>query len=113
MKQPASSVAINFKLHTGADTPVLPMSIFKQLLAPIQLCPTKTVPITFGGACMPCCGVTTLQCKIARHTPSVEFHVTRQADKTILGGVGAGEEGQHTHNAPTAIKASIDPKGAD
>lgn len=46
-------VAIKFKLDTGADANVLPMSIFKQLPGPIQLCPTKTVLIAFGGAHIP------------------------------------------------------------
>lgn len=69
------------------------MSIFKQLPGPIQLRPTKTVLIAFGGACLPLCGVATLQCKTARYTATVKFQVTRQADKAILGGEACTELG--------------------
>lgn len=75
-------IAIKFKLDSGVDASVLPMSI-KQL--PGQLRPTKTVLITFGGACLPSSGVASLQCKTARYTAAIEFHVARQADKAILG----------------------------
>lgn len=79
-------VAIKFKLDTGADASVLPMSISKQLPGPIQLQPTKTVLIAFGGARLPSCGVASLQCTTSRHSATVKFHVTTQADKAILGG---------------------------
>lgn len=61
-------VLIKFKLDTGADASVLPMSIFKLLPGPIQLQPTKTVLIAFGGARLPSGGVASVPCKTARHT---------------------------------------------
>lgn len=73
-------VAIRFKLDTGADASVLPMSIFKQLPGPIQLQPTTTVLIAFGGARLPSSDVESLQCKTARHTATIEFHVARKAE---------------------------------
>lgn len=79
-------VPVKFKLDTGTDASVLPMSIFRLLPGPIQLRPTKTVLIAFGGARLPSGGAAFLQCKTATHTAAVEFHVTHEADKTILDG---------------------------
>lgn len=86
-------VAIRFKLDTGADANVLPMCILKQLPGPIQLHPTTTVLVAFGGARLPSNGVASLQCKTARHTANIEFHVAREADKAILGGEACTELG--------------------
>lgn len=78
-------VPITFKLDTGADTSVLPMSIFKQLPGPIQLRPTETVLVAFSGARLPSDGIASLQCKTDRRAAIVEFHVTSLSEKAILG----------------------------
>lgn len=79
-------VAINFKLDTGGDTNVLPMHIYHQLPGPIQLRPTKTVLIVFGGARIGADGIVTLECETTKHKAVLDFHVSGQADKPILGG---------------------------
>lgn len=54
-------VAINFKLDTGTDANVLPMHMFRKLPCPIQLRPTVTVLIAFGGDRLPTDGVASLE----------------------------------------------------
>ena len=79
-------VAINFKLDTGADANVLPMHMYRQLPGPIQLRPTETVLIAFGGARLPTDGVASLECRTTKHKAMLDFHVSSRADKPILGG---------------------------
>ena len=79
-------VPINFKLDTGADANVLPREIYRQLPGPIQLRPAKTTLIAFGGARIPADGVATLGCRTNKHKAVLDFHVTDQTNKSILGG---------------------------
>ena len=78
--------AIHFKLDTGADANVLPMHMYRQLPGPIQLHPTETVLIAFGGARLPADGVVSLECRTTKRKAVLDFHVTSWADKPILGG---------------------------
>ena len=86
-----SGVAINFKLDTGADANVLPMHVYRQLPGPIQLRPTETVLIAFGGACLPAEGVASLECRTSKREAVLNFHVSSRADKPILGGEACEE----------------------
>lgn len=79
-------IPINFKLDTGADANVLPRKVFRHLPSPIHLCPTETRLIAFGGARVPADGVATLECKTNKHKAVLDFHVTNQMNKAILGG---------------------------
>lgn len=79
-------IPINFKLDTGADANVLPRKVFRQLPSPIHLRPTETTLIAFGGARVPADGVATLECKTNKHKAMLDFHVTNQTNKAILGG---------------------------
>lgn len=58
-------VEVDFKLDTGSDANVLPMYIYRRLPGPIQLRPTETVLIAFGGARLPADGVVSLECRKA------------------------------------------------
>ena len=80
------AIAINFKLDTGAGTNVLPMSMYRQLPGPIPMRPTETVLIAFGGGRLPADGVVSLKCRTNKSEAVLDFHVTSQSDKPILGG---------------------------
>ncbi|KAK0151889.1 hypothetical protein N1851_006731 [Merluccius polli] len=79
-------IAINFKLDTGADANVLPMSMYRQIPGPIQMRPTETVLIAFGGARVPADGVVCLKCRTTKSEAELDFHVTSQSHTPILGG---------------------------
>ncbi|KAK0139061.1 hypothetical protein N1851_024415 [Merluccius polli] len=79
-------IAINFKLDTGADANVLPMSMYRQIPGPIQMRPTETVLIAFGGARVPADGVVCLKCRTTKSEAELDFHVTSQSNTPILGG---------------------------
>ncbi|XP_061128337.1 uncharacterized protein K02A2.6-like [Syngnathus typhle] len=84
-------VAIDFKLDTGADANVLPRQLYQQLPGPVQLRPTKTVLIAFGGARLTADGVASLECRTSKRKAVLDFHVSSQADKPILGGEACEE----------------------
>jgi len=95
--------AIYFKLDTGTDANVLPMFMYRQLPGPIELRPTKTVLIAFGGACLP--AEASLECRTTKCKAVLDFHLSTQADKPILGGE-ACEQMQQVKRVETLTVAS-------
>ena len=104
-------VAIHFKLDKGADANVLPMHVYRKLPGPIQLRPTQTVLITFGGARLPTDGVASLECRTPKHKAMLDFHVSSRADKPILGG-DACEELQLVRRVEALTARSPQPRKA-
>uniref|UniRef100_A0A1A8IVJ0 Peptidase A2 domain-containing protein n=1 Tax=Nothobranchius kuhntae TaxID=321403 RepID=A0A1A8IVJ0_NOTKU len=84
-------VPIVFKLDTGADANVLPMQVYHKIPGPVQLRSTKTVLIAFGGARISAEGIVSLECVTSKGSAVLDFLVSRQADKAILGGQACEE----------------------
>lgn len=78
-------VAVKFKLDTGAEANVLPLSIVQQMPGPIQLHSTSTVLVAFGGARLTPKGIVSLECRTAKAAATLQFYVSSQSDMPIMG----------------------------
>ncbi|GAA6081771.1 uncharacterized protein K02A2.6-like [Tachysurus ichikawai] len=77
-------VEIKFKLVTGAEVNVLPLSIVQKSPGPVTLQPTSTVLVAFEGTRSTPKGVVSLKCKTDKATATLQFYVSDQSDMPIL-----------------------------
>lgn len=75
---------IKFKLDTGGEANVLPLSIVKKFPGPVMPKPTLTVLVAFGGTRSTPKGVVSLKCKTDKATATLQFYVSDQSDMPIL-----------------------------
>lgn len=86
--------SVRFKLDTGAEANVLPLRMFKSMTrkarrerrAHLQLQPTKTVLVAYGGMRLRPEGLLTLKCSTPKACASLQFYVSRHSSTPILGG---------------------------
>ncbi|KAL0202595.1 hypothetical protein M9458_000613, partial [Cirrhinus mrigala] len=78
-------VEIKFKLDTGAEANVLPVSIIQKIPGPVKPQPTSMMLVAFGGMRSSPKGVVLLKCKAEKATATLQFYVSDQSDMPILG----------------------------
>ena len=79
------NVPVKFKIDTGADGNVLPLSIVESLPGHIQLQPTRTVLVAYGGTRLKPEGTVSLVCETAKAKANLEFYVINQSAVPIMG----------------------------
>ncbi|XP_063046009.1 uncharacterized protein K02A2.6-like [Engraulis encrasicolus] len=85
--QPANikDTEVKFKLDTGADANVLPLSILQKIPGPHQLQPTHITLVAYGGTRLKPEGTVKLTCDVARTTTDLLFFITKHSSTPILG----------------------------
>ena len=81
-------------MDTGAEAIVLPLNTFKSMKrkarrerrAHLQLQPTKTVLVAYGGMRLRPEGLLTLTCSTPKAHASLPFYILRHSSRPILGG---------------------------
>ena len=84
---------VKFKLDTGADANVLPLMTFESMKRKarrekrthLQLKPTKTMLVAYGGTRLKPEGTLTLKCSTPRAQASLPFYISRHSFTPILG----------------------------
>ena len=88
------NMPIRFKLDTGAEANVLPLKTFKSMKRKVrcerrehlQLQPTKTVLVAYGGMRLRPEGLLTLTCSTPKAHASLPSYISRHSSTPILGG---------------------------
>ncbi|KAK7879228.1 hypothetical protein WMY93_033987 [Mugilogobius chulae] len=89
----AGYMSVKFKLDTGAETNVLPQTVYKSLKRKarrekridLQLKPTKTVLVAYGGVKLKPEGTILLECSTAKIKTNLLFYVSNHSNTAILG----------------------------
>ena len=89
----AGCMPVKFKLDTGAETNVLPQALYNTLKRKarresrlnLQLKPTKTVLVAYGGVKLKPEGTVSLECSTAHTRTNLLFYVSRHSNTAILG----------------------------
>lgn len=89
----AGYMSVKFKLDTGAETNVLPRTVFNSLKRKarrgkqihLQLKPTKTVLVAYGGVRLKPEGTITLECSTSKTKTNLLFYVSNHSNTAILG----------------------------
>ncbi|XP_057679220.1 uncharacterized protein K02A2.6 isoform X2 [Corythoichthys intestinalis] len=76
---------VRFKLDTGADANVLPLSILQKIPGPHQLQPTRVALVAYGGSRLKPEGTVSLTCDVARTKTDLQFFITKLPSTPILG----------------------------
>lgn len=76
---------VRFKLDTGADVNVLPLTIFQKIPGPAQLEPSHIALVAYGGARLKPKGTVTFTCETSNAKAKLLFFVTTQSSTPILG----------------------------
>ncbi len=77
-------IEIRFKLDTGTEANLLPVSIVQRIPGPVKPQPTSTVLVVFVVTRSNPKGFVSLKCKTDKGTATLQFYVTNQTDMPIL-----------------------------
>lgn len=78
-------VAVKFKLNTGVEANVLPLSIIQKMSNSVQIKPLFTMLVEFGGSRLIPKGMVSLKCRTTRATATLGFYMSGQSDVPNLG----------------------------